>query len=89
MGNRIQCRRAQHLASAQTEAGMMPRTTNRIADEEPLGKRGAVMCADGADREQFFAAPDKEHRLAVRMPEQHGSVGNRYEFNPLREVRPA
>ncbi len=55
----------------------MPGAANRIVDEQPLAQRGAIVRADGTDREQLVAAPDKEHRFAVRVPEQHGSVGNR------------
>jgi hypothetical protein len=56
---------------------MMPLTSNRIAIEKPLFERRAVVRADGADREHLIAAPRKKHRLALRMPEQHGSVRDR------------
>ena len=75
--NRVQRRRAESLTGAQAEAGMMPRASNRIAHEKPLFERSAVVRADGTDREQLIAAPDKQHRFAVRVPEQHGSVRNR------------
>ena len=55
----------------------MPWASNRIAHEKPLFERSAVVRADGADREHLIAAPGKEHRFAARVPEQHGSVGNR------------
>jgi hypothetical protein len=56
---------------------MMPRAANRIIHEEPLAKWGAVVRADGTNREQLIAAPDKEHRFAARVAEQHGSVSHR------------
>jgi hypothetical protein len=36
--------RAQRLARAKTETGVMPRAANGIADDETGGQRGAVMC---------------------------------------------
>jgi hypothetical protein len=77
MRDRIQRGRAESLTGAQTEAGMMPWASNRIAHEKALFERSTVMRADGTDREQFIAAPYKEHRFAERVTEQHGSVRNR------------
>ena len=85
-GDRVQRRRAQGLAGAQAETGMVPRTANRIVDQQPFGERRAIMRADGADREQLVAAPGEQHRFAVRVPEQHGAVGNRRERDALREI---
>ena len=48
----------------------------RIADEEPLFERSTVVRADGTNREQLVAAPEKEHQLATRVAKQHGSVRN-------------
>ena len=56
---------------------MMPRASNRITHKEPLFERSTIVGADGTDREQLIAAPGKEHRLAVRVAEQHGSVRDR------------
>jgi hypothetical protein len=55
---------------------MVPWASNRIAHEESLIERSTVVRADGTDREQLVATPDKEHRFAERVPEQHGSVRN-------------
>ena len=44
-GDRVQRRRAQRLAGAQAETGMVPRTADGIVDEKPLGKRAAVVRA--------------------------------------------
>ena len=56
---------------------MMPLASNRIAIEKPLFERRAVVRADGPDREHLIAAPGEKHRFALRVPEQHGSIGNR------------
>ena len=55
----------------------MPRASNRIAYEEALFERSAVVGADGTDREHLVAAPGEEHRFAARVPEQHRSVRDR------------
>jgi hypothetical protein len=49
---------------------------HRITDEESLFERSTVVRADGTNREQLVAAPDKEHHLATRVGKQHGSVRN-------------
>ena len=56
---------------------MMPLASNRIAIEKPLFERRAVVRADGPDCERLIAAPGEKHRFALRMSEQHGSIGNR------------
>src|SRR6185437_541274 len=87
MGNRIQRWRAEGLARAQAETGVMPGASDGIADEEPRFKWSAVVCTDGTDGEQLVAAPDKEHGFASRVPKQHGPFRNRREFNSLGKVR--
>jgi hypothetical protein len=47
-----------------------------ITDEESLFERSTVVRADGTNREQLVAAPDKEHHLATRVAKQHGSIRN-------------
>ena len=56
---------------------MMPLASNRIAIEKPLFERRTVVRADRPDREHLIAAPRKKHRFALRMSEQHGSIGDR------------
>src|ERR1039457_17491 len=75
-GDRVQCRWPERLTGAQAETGMMPGTTNRIAHQQPVGERGAIMRAEGTDREQFVPAPREQHRFAVCVPEQHGAFSN-------------
>src|SRR3546814_2697647 len=68
----IQGRCAKNFAGAPAEAGMMPWATNRIVDEKPIAKGGAIVRAGGADREQLVTESDKKYRLPVCMPEQNG-----------------
>ena len=70
----------------ETETGMMPRAADRPVQDKPFAKRGAIMRAGGAYREQVIAASDKKDRFATYVPEQHGSVRDLGEFNSLGEV---
>ena len=60
----------------------MPLASNRIAIEKPLFERRAIVRADGPDREHLIAAPGQEHRFALRMSEQHGSIRDRESSTP-------
>ena len=86
-GDRVQRRGAQGPAGTQAKTGMMPRATNRVADQQPVGQRGAIVRANSTDREQFVTAPRKQHRFAVCVPKQHSAVGNFRERDALDEVR--
>ena len=44
------------------------------------------MRAEGADREQLVTAPREQYRFAVRVPKQHGSVGEFRERDALDEI---
>jgi hypothetical protein len=44
--------------------------------------------ARGADREELIAAPNEQHRLAVRVSQQHGAVGDFRERNSPGETGP-
>ena len=52
----------------------MPGASDRIADKQPLFERSTVVRADCADGEHLVAAPDEEDGLALRLPQQHGSI---------------
>jgi len=49
--DRVQRRSSQGRAGTQAETGMMPRATNRVADQQPFSQRSTIMRAQGADRE--------------------------------------
>ena len=57
----MQCPR--RLASAQAEAGMVPRAADGVADHQALGERPVIVGAGRADGEQLVAAPRQQHRL--------------------------
>ena len=87
-GDRVERRSAQGLAGAQAEARVMPGTTNRIADQQPVRERGAVVRAEGTDREQFLPAPRENHRLAAHVPGEHPAVADVRDWDARGEVRP-
>ena len=49
----------------------MPRAADLVAHDEALGQRAAVVRARRADGEDLRAPSRQEHRLALRVPEQH------------------
>src|SRR5665213_355937 len=67
-GHRVECRSAQYLAAAQPEARMVPRATDRVADQKPVSEWGAVVCAGRADRKQLVATSCHEDRYIVDVP---------------------
>ena len=75
-GYRIECWGAKSLAGAYAEARMMPGAAHRVSYKKTATKWGAIMRADGANREHFIAATDKEHRFTADVAEQHSSVRN-------------
>jgi hypothetical protein len=87
--HRVQRRRAKRLAGRQAERGVMPGTAHRPIDEQAVGKRSAIVRADGADREHCVSASRAHHRFAVRMPEQHGAVGDARERDSFGQVSSA
>ncbi len=88
-GYRLQRRRAKRLTGTQAEAGVMPGTAHRLVHQQPVPERGAIVGADGPDREQCGPAPHEQHRFAVRVPEQHGPIGEARERHAPGEVRSA
>jgi hypothetical protein len=56
-GNRAQRWRCESLSSAQIEAGVMPRTSHRIADHKSFGKRPMIVRAMRPDRENVLSPP--------------------------------
>ena len=50
---------------------MMPGTAHRVADNEPLRERPAVMRTVRPDGEEFRARPRQYHVLVTDVPEDH------------------
>jgi hypothetical protein len=57
----------QRRTGPQTEAGMMPGTADRIADNESLSQRTAIVGAGGSDRQQVATAPHEQSRRIADM----------------------
>ncbi len=58
---------------------MVPRAAHRVADEEPLGERAAVVRARPADGVE-------QHRLAVGVAAEHPAVREIVDGNALLEI---
>ena len=67
---RIQRRRAQRLAGAQAEAGVVPGAAHGVADHQPFGERAAVVGAGRLDREDLAAGLHQQHVFLADMAEQ-------------------
>ena len=85
-GDRIQRRRAQRLAGAQTEAGVMPGTAHRIVDDEPLGERPVIVRTGRADGEDTVTAPYQDHVVGIDAPGDDCPVGKFRQRNARREI---
>ena len=66
--DRTQGRRAQGLAGAQIEAGVMPGAAHCLADHEAVGERPVVVAAMSADGEHIGAAAHQQNLLVADMP---------------------
>ena len=80
-------RRAQRLPGVQVETSVVPWTANGLFDNEPLGKRTAVVRADGADCEYLVATAHEDRRLAMRMSQQALAFRELRQGHALRQVR--
>ncbi len=73
-------------ASPKVEAGVVPGTAHRVVDDEPLGERPVIVCAKGADREDFGAAAHEQHRLLADMAEKLAAVIELGAGDSLRQI---
>jgi len=79
----------QGLAGAQVEAGMMPRATDGIVNQNPLAERAIVMGALSVDGEEFGTPADEEDGLPIGMTDDLAAVGKIVEGDALSQVRSA
>jgi len=79
-------RRAERLARAQTEAGMMPGATNCVVHKESVSERRTVVRADRAHREQLGAAAHQDRRFTLRVAEHRHAFGERGKRNARAEI---
>ena len=64
----------------------MPRAAQRVTDDQPIDQRRAIVGAHGAHSKQFIVAARQNHRLAMRMPEQHAIWGDPCDLDAQGEV---
>jgi len=64
----------------------VPRATDRLLDQEPLGQRSAIVCAQRADRVKLRPASRDEHGLSIRVSAEHAAVGDVRQLEAAREV---
>src|SRR5712672_1629065 len=82
----VQRRGAQRLSGAETEAGVVPRATDGIRHQHPLGQWAVVMGALRADREERSTGSSQQYRLARDLPRDHAALGEISERDPLGKV---
>ncbi len=85
-GNRIQRRRAQRFARFETEARMMQRTSNRLANDQALGESPAIVRAVGADGEESIAGTRQQHVILADASGQHVAARQRFDGYPERQI---
>src|SRR5262245_3023627 len=60
----------------------------RLADNQSVGERAAVMRTSRADREQFVAMAREQHGVVAHMPAHHAAIGNVINGHAAGEIRP-
>src|SRR5262249_23499842 len=86
-GNWIESRRAQRLACAQAETGVVPPTAHRISNHQALGERSSIVRAVCADGEQLRAVSQQYDLFAVHGAHHVSIVGKTCRRDPLFQVR--
>ena len=71
---------------AQAEAGVVPGTAHRIADNEAVGERTVVVAAVSRRREDLLADAYQQHLVLADMTGQHAAVGEFCEGDALGQV---
>jgi hypothetical protein len=64
----------------------VPRATDGIRHQHPLGEWAVVMGALRADREERSTGSSQHHRLARDVPHDHAALGKIPERDPLGKV---
>src|SRR5262249_19166415 len=70
-GDWVQCGCSQRFAGAQAETGVMPRTSNRVSDNQPLGKWSMIVGALRSNREDLVTFLDNEYITSVAITSTH------------------
>src|SRR5690606_34562637 len=72
-GERAQGRCAHGFTGAQVERGVVPWATHRLAGDETLRERAAVVRALGADRENFATAANEQDLVVADTASQRSA----------------
>jgi hypothetical protein len=72
--DRVERWRAEGFSRAQAEAGMMPRASHGVPNDETLRKRPVVMSALCADRENLVTPAHQGHVFAIDLTQSHHSI---------------
>src|SRR3954452_17746947 len=78
--------RMKGLTGAQTKAGMMPWTGDRLAVSVALGQRAIVMGAGADDGKDLFAQANENHGIVADMASEDLSVFEFFDGEALRQV---
>jgi hypothetical protein len=76
----------QRFSGPEIEAGVMPRTSHRIVDNEALRERTIVVGALSADREDLSAAAQEQNRVLSDMADQLPAVWQFADGNSQRQI---
>src|ERR1019366_2599914 len=86
-GNGVERGSPKRFAGAQGETGVVPRAANRLANNETVGERPAIMGAYGADRKDILAPAGEQHGFAACMAGQPPAVLEIVECYSLPQIR--
>ena len=84
--DRIERRRLDRLPGAQAEARVVPGTAHRIADQQALGERPAVVGAGSADGGVLGTPARDQHGFIADVAGEHAAVGHIRWRNPLGQI---
>ena len=59
---------------AKIKTRVMPRTSNRVSDDETFRERATVVRTIRSDREKFFSVPHEQNGFAVCLPQKTGAI---------------
>src|SRR6516225_3836362 len=85
-GNRVPCRGAHGLAGPHAEAGMMPGTTHRVADQQAFREGAAVVRADCIDRKYLVARSGQDYLILSNVAKEHGAISEQLDLDALSEI---
>jgi hypothetical protein len=86
--DRTEGRRAERLARAQAEAGVVPRAADRIALYQALAQGSVIMGAGAADGEHLVSGTDENYGFLADMAFENLTVTKRFNRDALRQIGP-